>query len=261
MDKTIITRLNDEAAGAGVGLGSDEYYASRFASPQIRYPAWCVLALKTTIEEIPLKVSDPGVARLKLAWWQDENSRINHPLLKIGEQLGLESDLLHSAVASLSALLDREYAGTQWEDDATKHEWFNAAYTNLYQLMGVDTALAIRLEESRSLLRLRDQLLVNICRFPNHKLTRYGIDLEGLLGSAQQNARQQLILEELTGAAANLKEALTERAERRGPLATYATLTLQRLNETIADGGQLLARKVDLTALRKIGIAWRCRWF
>ena len=126
-------------------------------------------------------------------------------------------------------------------------------------MIGADSALAIRLEESRSLLRLRDQLLVNICRFPEDKLTRYGIDLEGLLDSAQQKVRQQLILEELTSVAAKLNEALVERAERRGPLATYATLTLQRLKETITDGGQLLERKVDLTALRKIWIAWRCR--
>ena len=124
MDKTIITRLNDEAAGAGVGLGSDEYYASRFASPQIRYPAWCVLALKTTIEEIPLKVSDPGVARLKLAWWQDETSRTNHPLLKIGEQLGIDPNLLHTAVDNLSASLDSEFIGAQWKNDAAKHQWF-----------------------------------------------------------------------------------------------------------------------------------------
>ena len=260
MDQSIITRLQHEAATTGVGVGSDEYYATRFAPSPYRYRAWCILTLKTIIEDIPLKVSDPGVARLKLAWWQDRDSRVKHPVFEIAGELGIAPDRLHRAVGDLSESMDHEFGATPPCSDTERSQRLRDAYANLYELIGNDVELAVRLEEARSLLRLRDLLTANLCRLPSDKLAQHGLDGDSFFNAREASACQKFLNEELSAAAIQLNAALRHGAQNRGPIYCYAYLTEQRLNETIAEGGRLLEQKVDLTALRKLWLAWRCRW-
>ena len=261
MDQNVVAQLSHEANGAGTGPGSDEYYAARFSAPNLARRAWCGLTLKTIIEEIPLKVNDPGVARLKLAWWQDPSSRANHPLFKIAERLAVDSDTLHRAVSSLSTSLDSEYSEHGFADHAARQQWFYHAYTDIYRVIGTDLSLAAHVEQARSVLRLRDQLLNNICRLPDDLLSQHKLTSDSLLQDPHKPACQQLLLDELKDSTAQLRTALHQRTERRSPIRTYAALTEQRLAETIRDGGRLLDRKLELTPIRKVWIALRCRWF
>ena len=150
MDQSVIRSLAHEAHGAGAGIGSDEYYATRFFAPQIRYRTWCVLTLKKIIEDIPVQVSDMGVARLKLAWWQDAKSRVSHPVFKIGEQLEIPKHELHAATESLSTFLDEELIAAPISNNDALLQWFNAAYSPIYEIIGKDLRLAISLEQARS---------------------------------------------------------------------------------------------------------------
>ena len=261
MDQSITTALAHEADGAYVGPGSDEYYASRFIARNERYQAWCVFALKTIVEEIILRVSDPGVARLKLAWWQDTASRANHPLFKIALQLGLAADALHAATGNLSAAIDHAFSDAGFRDEDAENEWFHHAYQAFYELLGSDIDLGIRAEQARSFLKLRELLAVNVIRLPTTRLSAHGLSASDISESSGDDRRQQFIVAELQRTSENLEAAIARSNARRGPIHAYAALTAKRMTETLADGGLLLQRKVELTPLRKLWIAWRSQNF
>ena len=261
MDQSIVNALAHEADGAHVGPGSDEYYASRFIPGQERYRAWCVLALKTVIEEIILRVSDPGVARLKLAWWQDADSRVNHPLFNLSVQLGVEAELLHTATGQLSTAIDQGFSNTGFPDENAQDEWYRDGYQNFYQILGGDSDLGLRLEQCRSLLQLRELITANVIRLSTTRLGHYDLSAIDFVESLPGERRQQFIHDELRATAKNLESAIHRRNARRGPVYAYAALTYKRIQETIADGGLLLERKVELTPIRKLWIAWRAQKF
>ncbi|MCH8506512.1 MAG: squalene/phytoene synthase family protein [Ectothiorhodospiraceae bacterium] len=56
--------------------GSDRYYALRMAAPDRRADLLALHTYHAEIMAIPLEVSDPGVASVKLNWWREELDRI-----------------------------------------------------------------------------------------------------------------------------------------------------------------------------------------
>ncbi|MDD3449358.1 MAG: squalene/phytoene synthase family protein [Gammaproteobacteria bacterium] len=56
--------------------GSSLYYALRFAPPEARPWLEQLHRLGREVREIPDAVSEPGVARLKLQWWEEEIERL-----------------------------------------------------------------------------------------------------------------------------------------------------------------------------------------
>ena len=260
MDQKLTRELAHEAAIAGITPGSDEYCVARFAVKDEQYRTLCILALKTIIEQIPLKVSDPGIARIKLAWWRDHATSQGHPLVKCAEQLELPLTQLLDACASLSESLDSEYLRESFEDRPARERWFKSSFVDVYQLLGQETQLAIMLEQARSLLKMREEIQANIFRLSSDSLAKAGLEQENFVASPLSTACHEFIVSELTAAESDLAHALTARNRHRSPTRTYAELTLRRLQETIRDGGRLFERKVDLTPIRKMLIAWRCRW-
>ncbi|MGR8947351.1 MAG: hypothetical protein ACU84Q_04835 [Gammaproteobacteria bacterium] len=261
MDQKLIAELQHEARVAGISEGSEEYFVARFAPRATQNRTWCVLALKAIIENIPLRVSDPGVARLKLAWWRDINSSANHPLIEIARHIDLPIDDLLQACITLSHSLDEEYQRDAFANHALRRQWFENSFHDFYRLLGDDIALGICLEEARSLLRFRDELSANLFRLPVEPITKLGLEQQSFLEPAPPVECAALLLSELAAATTNLADALRERAERRSAVRTYAELVRRRLHETALDGGKLLERKVELTPIRKVFVAWRCSWF
>jgi phytoene synthase len=67
--------------------GSSAYYCVRFAPRELRRAAALLFAWRGEIGDVPLRCSDPGVARLKLDWWREELARCvaaqaRHPLTR-----------------------------------------------------------------------------------------------------------------------------------------------------------------------------------
>lgn len=59
--------------------GSNLYYCLLFTPQQIQNRLFALHALQKELDDILLECSDPGVARMKLAWWLDELERMkNH---------------------------------------------------------------------------------------------------------------------------------------------------------------------------------------
>ncbi|MEM7467743.1 MAG: hypothetical protein AAF387_12795 [Pseudomonadota bacterium] len=259
MDSELVERLNLETSNAGVSFGTDEYLAARFAGLQLRYPSLCLFAIKATIENIPFDVSDPGVARLKLAWWADRKTNANHPLMKIALELGSPVEELHKALTGLVNGLDKEYTQNPFDNQASINAWFEQTYGGFFELFGPDVALGLCAERVRSVLRMRDQILVHINRVPLSFYQDLNFD-QKVLASRQDKLAEKIFFDRLLEeSSCALEVAFRERQQEKGLIAIYAQLTHHKLIETIQSGGHLLEEKIELTPLKKLWLAWRLR--
>ena len=78
-------RAPAQATRAHPRPGSSLHYAAMLIPPRQRQAARALLSLWLSVAEIPLAISDPGVAETKLRWWAQEWDRAvggtpQHPL-------------------------------------------------------------------------------------------------------------------------------------------------------------------------------------
>lgn len=79
--------------------GSGPYYVVRFCAPERHHELAHWFAWFDHIDQIAAKASDPGVARLKLDWWQEESARMldkeaRHPLAQaLAQQVTAQSQV------------------------------------------------------------------------------------------------------------------------------------------------------------------------
>lgn len=264
MDQRLVDQLSVEAETAKVAFGSDEYFSARFAKNDQRYTAWTVFALKSLVENIPLTVSDPGVARLKLAWWSNQGQdKFAHPLFRIAQALPVDCEQLNISLQELSNSLDRLCLRQPFESALEKDSWIESAYQGIYKLLAgdcaTDSAIALcgPVENARSLLRFKEELDLEIIRVPADVLHRAKLDISALFADPNHELARNLIQAELSLAEKKLGEVILRFHDSPSPALTYALLTRKQLEETLRDGANLLRRKIELTPLRKLWIAWR----
>jgi len=102
----------------GAPAGSTAYYRRLFAPAESQAAITALYALAAEVRAIPDDVSEPGAARMKLAWWQAELQRLfegnpGHPVTRelaaAVERHGLTRDRFESLVAL--ADVDIEHPG------------------------------------------------------------------------------------------------------------------------------------------------------
>ncbi|MEK7796152.1 MAG: squalene/phytoene synthase family protein, partial [Pseudomonadota bacterium] len=96
------------------GAGSALYYSLLFLPPASRTALIALYALRRELDDIADECTDPGVARLKFAWWQEElanmfQGRARHPvallLAPVVRRLALPRDALHELLRAAEARL------------------------------------------------------------------------------------------------------------------------------------------------------------
>ena len=265
MDQTLLDQISAETKVANVSFGSDEYFAARFAGGSRRHAAWVIFAVKHLIENIPLNVNDPGVARLKLAWWRNQTNELTHPLLKIAKTLPIDMQALIAAVESLAGALDSEYLRELTDSHQTRDRWFTDAYNQFYYLLIEDSLRSVAddlcgaVEGARSLLRIKHEVDLQIMRIPLDSLAINNINASAVLTGTKPELLDAVLQRELALATRKLRESINNFPRRPCPAVTYALLTQKNLEETIKDGGALFSRKIELTPLRKLWISWRSK--
>lgn len=261
----------DESQARGIAPGSDLYYTFLFEHRERRRRLEAVAALGASLGAVEERCSDPGVARIKLAWWREEFQRLSagaprHPLCtplarsaeaERARVAGVLTGLAQAAEHNLSlcsapaeALLERHCRAVG-----------GALWSLLAELCGSDGAAATRLgtalERTRLLLGTREDLSRVRLRLPAELLARHGVE-----PAAPRPAALGPALAEAVGALrvefAACEEAL---AAAGGPLCARVAAALAQalLAEVEADGCALLERQVLLTPLRRLWIAWRVR--
>lgn len=261
-----------------VQSGSSFYYSFLFLPPERRRAITALYAFCREVDDTVDETSDGSVARIKLAWWRTEVSKMyagtpTHPvMLALQPHLAnykLEEKHLLAIVDGMEMDLDQsrylDYAGLQ------RYCWHVAG------VVGILSASIFGYTDPRTLayaekLGLAFQL-TNIIRdvgddarkgriyLPVNELQQFGVTAADLLNFRHSDKFEALMRFQAERAQAVYDEALAllpkqdRRAQRPGLMmaAIYRTL----LDEIQRDGFHVLNQRISLTPLRKLWLAWK----
>ncbi|MEA3274829.1 MAG: squalene/phytoene synthase family protein [Pseudomonadota bacterium] len=254
-------------------LGSSAYYSIRFSPARLRDDLAALLAWRHEVRAILDRVSDPGVARLKLQWWREELERSyggepRHPLSKVLQPVlkrhGLpaagfermsdevEREILHrqpTDEAALDAACKRDQ-GALFELLARCHGLTDADSLDAARRLGGFCARVYLIRDSGALLRRGRSFL------PGDLLQAQGVSAESLARAEHRDGLPRL----LARAAEQGRAALAEIDISPGlPICTRVRgVILKALLEELERAGYELAdQRIGLTPLRKLWLAWR----
>jgi phytoene synthase len=258
---------------AATPVGSSAYYSVRFSPRGLRDHLAALIAWRQQVRAVLERVSDPGVARLKLQWWREELQRTfdgepRHPLsrqlcpalqshalppepfLRVAGQV--EEELLRRRPADAAALAEacERDQGALFELMARCHGQGATAQVGAARDLGTFCALVYLIRDSGALARRGRTVL------PDEPLREHGLFAEAL-GERAHRAR---LPELLPGLAAQARDLLG-RARARGSapaVARVRSCILEALlQELEAMGFDVADQRVELTATRKLWLAWR----
>ncbi|HSJ49079.1 MAG TPA: presqualene diphosphate synthase HpnD [Gammaproteobacteria bacterium] len=257
--------------------GSSFYYSFLFLPAEQRRAILALYAFCREVDDVVDDCQDPGVARLKLQWWREEIGR------------AFQGSPQHPVTRALQPQLERynlpeEYFreiidGMQMDLDQARYADFSALALYCYRVAGVVGLLAAEIfgYQDRGTLKYATELgtalqLTNILRdvredarrgriyLPQDELRRAGVEEEDILRGVSTPPLQSLLAQQAARARDYYQRAeqtlpeVDRPAQRSGLIMSsiYGTL----LDEIEADGFRVLERRVALTPLRKLWIAW-----
>jgi 15-cis-phytoene synthase len=261
--------------------GSSFHYSFRLLDPPRRKAITALYAFCREVDDVVDEVTDPDVARLKLAWWRTEVDKVfggapRHPVA-----LALAPVVARYAVTQpqLQTVID----GMEMDLDKRRYPDFTELETYCDRVAGVVGLMSAEIfgyEDPRTRGYARDLgvafQLTNIVRdvgedarrgriyLPQEDLARFRVAASDVLQARATPAFAELMAFEVARARDWYDRALGQlptrdrRAQRAGlaMAAIYRTL----LAEIARDGYRVLDRRIALTPLRKLWIATRAAW-
>ncbi len=251
--------------------GSNLYYATLFEPAKNKNIIIGLHALLYELTDIIYECSDPGIARIKLHWWQEEIERLfqqqpRHPVSRqLMECLSIDKTL----IASLNSVIGKfdNFIFTEQYDsldnilalfDSTAGEiWHQCGI----QLQAVTSSKSMRelgslYQYIRCLQQPGTYITETRCIIPANVMNRLD-----LLNSNEKTVKQSevfssLIIELQARLEKNYNDLLTddEITLRHGLIMNR--LMFKTCNEILDDGCHLLNTNISLTPLRKLWIAW-----
>ena len=258
--------------------GSSFYYSFLFLPAEKRRAITALYAFCREVDDVVDEVADVGVARTKLAWWRTEVANLfaGHPQHPVAKALapftathgidaarlneiidGMEMDLVYHRYPDFEALklYCHRAAGVVGQLSASIFGYSDASTLEYAEALGIAFQLTNIIRDVGEDAR-RDRIYL-----PQDELARFGVSAEDIL--ARRGGESFLALMKFQAErahsyyeAAFSKLAPGDRANQRAGLimaAIYRTL----LAEIEGDGFQVLDRRVALTPLRKLWIAWK----
>jgi len=261
--------------------GSSFHYSFRLLPAPRRIGITALYAFCREVDDIVDEVSDPNVARVKLAWWRTQIDAIydgepQHPVARALVPIVRRYPI---ARADLHTVVD----GMQMDLDQVRYVDFAALETycdRVAGVVGVMSAAIFGYEDPATRDYARDLgiafQLTNIIRdvgedarrgriyLPQDELARFGVAPSDVLRARHSDAFVALMRFQVERARGWYDRALAKlpagdrRAQRPGlaMAAIYRTL----LDEIARDGYRVLDRRIALTPLRKLWIATRTAW-
>ena len=258
--------------------GSSFYYSFLFLPPPQRQAITALYAFCREVDDVVDECTDTNVARIKLQWWREEVGRLfsgtsRHP---VGQALasatttynlpqehfleiidGMEMDLDHQGyasfsdlalychrVASIVGLMSVEIFGYQ-DRDTLKYAH----------------ALGMAFQLTNILRDVHEDAMLGRIYLPLDELERFGVTPEDIMQSRTTDNMRQLFKfqaqrahQHYTQAYAHLPDI--DRYPQRSGLIMSA-IYLSTLEEIEKDGFNVLQRRISLTPLRKLWLAWR----
>ncbi len=256
-------------------------YSFRVLPAPRRRAMTALYAFCREVDDVVDEVSDPAVARIKLAWWRREVGAVfdgtpQHPVaLALKEVVGVY-DLPH---ADFDAIID----GMAMDLDQNRYQDFASLERYCHRVAGVVGLLSARIFGFRepSTLDYANGLgiafqLTNIIRdvgedaqrgriyLPQEEMQRFGVAAADIFARRMSDAFRRLMAFQVERARTLYASALAllpsrdRRAQRPGLVmaAVYRAL----LTEIERDDYQVLDRRISLAPAYKAWIAWRASW-
>lgn len=261
-----------------VQSGSSFYYSFLFLPVERRRAITALYAFCREVDDTVDEATDPGVARIKLAWWRQEIGAMfagnpSHPVTKALQThlaaYSLDSKHLLAIVDGMEMDLDQtrylDYPGLK------RYCWHVASVVGILSasIFGVTRPETLQYAEK---LGLAFQL-TNIIRdvgedarkgriyLPVNELQKFGVTAADLLNARHSDKFEQLMRFQYDRAQAAYDEAFAllpaddRRAQRPGLI--MAAIYRALLREIEQDGFHVLERKISLTPIRKLWLAWK----
>jgi 15-cis-phytoene synthase len=261
--------------------GSSFYYAFRFLPPEKRAAITAFYAFCREADDVVDEVTDPNVARTKLLFWRKEIDQLyartpQHPVTKA---LQRHIEPMHLPQAAFHTVLD----GMQQDLEKTRYLDFVELQTYCYRAAGVVGEVSARifgmqtpdnpktLEYARTLGEALQ--LMNIIRdvgedarrgriyLPNEDLAKFNVPASDLLQAKTTDAFKKMMQFQYDRAAATYDRALSvlpdEDKKSQKPGLAMGAIYRALLEEIKNDGYGVLERRVSLTPIRKLWIAWK----
>ncbi len=258
--------------------GSNLVAAFKILEPQPRAAIMALYAFCREVDDIVDECKEPDLARIKLAWWQEEISRIfqggpEHP---VGQALqprvaahglpqsqfleiicGCEMDLLQNRYASwqdLELYCDR-VAGAVGRLSARIFGEVNEAVLDYATLLG-------RALQYTNIIRdVGDDARRGRIYIPAEALHQFGVDAAGIL-RFEHSAAFQSVMADMARRAHNLYDKALARlprdqrsAQRPGLIMAAIYRELLRLVES--ESFQVLNQRISVAPARKLWLAWK----
>jgi 15-cis-phytoene synthase len=261
--------------------GSSFAYSFRFLPAPRRHAITALYAFCREVDDVVDEITDPAVARMKLAWWRNEIAGVfggkpQHPVaLALAEVVGRYA----LPREHFDAIID----GMTMDLDQNRYQDFTTLERYCYRVAGVVGLLSAEIfgyEDPATRTYARELgiafQLTNIIRdvgedaqrsriyLPQDELRGFGVSDADILGRKLTPAFQTLMAYQVERARASYAKALAalprrdRRAQRPGLMmaAVYRAL----LAEIEHDGFRVLDRRISLAPLYKAWVAWKTSW-
>jgi len=257
--------------------GSSFYYSFLFLPEDKRRAITALYAFCREVDDVVDDSSDAATARATLAWWRQELAAAFHgtPQHPVARALADVAPRFNLAEARLSEIID----GMQMDLDHHHYPTFDALQLYCHRVAGVVGLLSAEIfgyQDRRTLEYAADLglafQLTNIIRdvgedarrdriyLPLDELERHGVSLDDIARSRETDSFRRMMEFQIERAQSYYRDAFAKlpakdrRAQRTGIImaAIYQTV----LDEIRRDGCQVLTRRVSLTPVRKLWIAW-----
>jgi phytoene synthase len=261
-----------------VQSGSSFYYSFLFLPPERRRAITALYAFCREVDDTVDEATDGSVARIKLAWWRTEVSKMyagtpTHPVMLALQPhiapYNLQEQHLLAIVDGMEMDLDQsrylDYPGLQ------RYCWHVAGvvgilsasifgYTNAQTLLYAEK-LGLAFQLTNIIRDVGDDARKGRIYLPVNELQQFGVTANDLLKLQHSDKFEALMRFQAARAQAVYDEALAllpkqdRRAQRPGLMmaAIYRTL----LDEIERDGFHVLNQRISLTPLRKLWLAWK----
>jgi len=258
--------------------GSSFYYSFMFLPPQRRRAITALYAFCREVDDVVDEISDPDVARAKLAWWRREVALIydgqpTHPVAIALKGLVAEFNLTEGHLQEVIDGMAMDLAQQRYLDFAALELYCH----RVAGVVGLMSAEIFGYKDPATRGYARDLgiafQLTNIIRdvgedarrgriyLPQDELQRFDVAPSALLRGQYSSEFRHLMRFQAQRAQGWYDRAMAKlpaqdrKAQRTGLImaAIYRTL----LDEIARDGYKVLDRRTSLTPLRKLWLAWR----
>ncbi len=260
------------------GSGSSFYYSFLFLDADARRAMTILYAFCREVDDVVDECSDPGVARVKLAWWRDEIARsfAGAPQHPVGKALQWATGRYNLPQEHFLEIID----GMEMDLDCNAYRSFKELSLYCYRVASVVGLMAAEIfgYEDRRTLKYAHDLgmafqLTNILRdvgedaargrvyIPEDEMERFGVTRDDILHHTMNDAMRALLQHQAERARQYYAQAFShlpesDRYSQRSGI--IMAEVYQALLQSIEDSGfDVFAQRARLSPARKMWIAWQ----